>query len=144
MATPSATAVDFDAIAVGDEVPPFEVALTLQRMVMEAGVNRDFSPIHHDREIAQQLGAPDMFINTLFLQGMYEAAVRNWGGLGLRFVKMGFRMSTFNCAGDVLSCAGRVQDKSVGENGDKLVTIEMWTESPQRGKTTSGRVVIKL
>lgn len=143
MATPSATAVDFDAIAIGEEIPPFEVALTIQRMVMEAGVNRDFSPIHHDRAIAQQLGAPDMFVNTLFLQGMYEAAVRNWGGLDLRFEKMGFRMHTFNCAGDVLSCAGRVTDKSVDDEGKKLVTIEMWTES-QRGRTTTGRVVVSV
>lgn len=143
MATPSTTALDFDDISPGDEIPPFEVALTVQRMVMEAGVNRDFSPIHHDRAIAQALGAPDMFVNTLFLQGMYEAAVREWGGLALTFVSMGFRMHTFNCAGDLLSCRGAVTDKTIDDDGNKLVTIEMWTES-QRGRTTTGRVVVRL
>ena len=143
MATPSATTVQFDDISVGDEIPPFDVALTIQRMVMEAGVNRDFSPIHHDREIAQALGAPDMFVNTLFLQGMYEAAVREWGGLDLTFVSMGFRMHTFNCAGDVLSCRGEVTEKSTDTDGHQLVTMAVWTES-QRGRTSTGQVVVRL
>jgi acyl dehydratase len=143
MATPSTTAVDFEEISVGDELPPFVLALTIQRMVMEAGVNRDFSPIHHDREIAQANGAPDMFINTLLLQGMYEAAVRDWGGLDLHLVSMRFRMHTFNCAGDLLSCTGRVHEKQVDDDGNRLVTLEMWTES-DRGRTTTGQVVVRL
>ena len=52
-------ALVFDAIREGDELPPFSLALTLQRLVMEAGVNRDFAPIHHDPQIARATGAAE-------------------------------------------------------------------------------------
>lgn len=140
MATASVSERTFEEIEVGEEIPAFDVALTPQRMVMEVGVSQDYAPIHHDREIAQELGAPDMFVNTLFLQGVYEAAVREWAGLAMKLVSMQFRMNTFNCAGEMLTTAGRVTDKKE-EDGRKLVEIEMWTETPDNGKTTNGKIV---
>jgi acyl dehydratase len=147
MSTPASTTFRsraYEEIEVGDEIPPFDVALTPQRMVMDCGVNRDFAPIHHDREIAQALGAPDMFVNTLFLQGVYEAAVRDWVGLDARLRSIGFRMHTFNCAGDMLVCTARVSDKQVDEQGRKLVTLDTQTDTERAGMTTSGQVVIEL
>ena len=134
----------YDEIQIGDETPPFEVALTVQRMVMDCGVNRDFAPIHHDREIAQALGAPDMFVNTLFLQGVYECTVREWAGLDARIVSIRFRMHTFNCAGDMLVCTAKVSDKRVDEDGRKLVTLDTQTDTERAGMTTSGQVVIAV
>jgi acyl dehydratase len=147
MSTPTSTtfrSLSFDEIEVGDEIPTFEMALTVQRMVMDCGVNRDFAPIHHDREIAQSLGAPDMFVNTLFLQGVYEAAVREWVGLDARVVAIRFRMHTFNCAGDMLLCSGKVVEKNLDDDGRSLVTLDVQTDTPRAGTTTSGQVVISL
>ena len=132
----------FDDVAVGDETAPFTIPLTVQRMVMECAVNRDMSPIHHDRDVARAQGAPDMFVNTLFLQSVYEATARDWMGLSGRLRRMRFRMHQFNCAGDVLTAQGRVAAKEVVD-GRPLVTLEMWT-STARGVTTSGEVVVEL
>jgi acyl dehydratase len=132
----------FDDVQVGDELPPFEVALTVQRMVMECGVNKDWTPIHHDREVARAQGAPDMFVNTLFLQAMYEATAREWAGLDARLRKLKFKMKTFNCAGDNLAGMGRVASKEMID-GKPIVNLEMWTES-ERGVTTAGEVVLEL
>ena len=132
----------FEDVQVGEELPPFEVALTVQRMIMECGVNRDWTPIHHDREVARAQGAPDMFVNTLFLQAMYEATAREWAGLDARLRKLKFKMKTFNCVGDVLSGMGRVASKEVVD-GTPTVNLEMWTQS-DRGVTTFGEVVLEL
>ncbi|HEX4466719.1 MAG TPA: hypothetical protein VH025_05990 [Solirubrobacteraceae bacterium] len=146
MSTPASASFrsrTYDEISVGDEIEPFELALTPQRMVMDCGVNRDFAPIHHDGEIARALGAPDMFVNTLFLQGVYESAVREWAGLDARVLKIRFRMKTFNCAGDMLVCTGRVVEKNVDDDGQSVVTLDVQTDT-QRGTTTNGQVVISV
>ncbi|HEX3909467.1 MAG TPA: hypothetical protein VHW67_02035 [Solirubrobacteraceae bacterium] len=142
MPATSVSGRSYEDISVGDEITPFDVALTSQRMVMDVAVMRDFAPIHHDREIAQAHGAPDMFVNTLFLQSVYEVAVREWAGLDPRVVSMRFRMLTFNCAGEMLTVHGRVAEKTVEDDGRKLVRVEMWTDTDRNGTTTRGEIVI--
>ena len=39
----------FEEVEVGSEVPAVSIPIDLQQLVMEAGANRDFSSIHHDR-----------------------------------------------------------------------------------------------
>jgi hypothetical protein len=65
-------------IQVGDTLPEISIPITLQRLVMEAGANRDLSLIHHDTKVAQATGAPDAFANTFFLIGMFERLMREW------------------------------------------------------------------
>ena len=40
----------------GMELPTVSIPITLQRLVMEAGANRDFSLIHHDCQVADHIG----------------------------------------------------------------------------------------
>jgi acyl dehydratase len=139
---PTTRPLAFDDISVGDELPPFDVALTVQRMIMETAANHDAAPIHHDRDIARALGAPDMFVNTLFVQAVYEATVREWAGLAMRLVSMRFKMHAFNCAGEMLISRGRVAEKSNSDDGSR-VTVEITTET-SLGITTRGQVVIEF
>ena len=66
-------------ITVGLELPTASIPITLQRLVMEAGANRDFSLIHHDSQVARATGASGAFANTFFLMGMFERVMREWG-----------------------------------------------------------------
>ena len=126
-------------IRVGDAIDPFTVPITLQRLVMEAGANRDFSPIHFDADVARASGAPDAFTNTTFNETLIEAAIRRWAGLGARIRTIEFVMRDFNCVGDVVSAAGVVTAAS----DDGTVELEVWIES-HRGKTVQGRAVVVL
>ena len=84
-------------IAPGDELHSISIPITLQRLVMEAGANRDLSLIHHDRDVACATGAPDAFANTYFLMGMFERLMRQWAGPFARIRKIGpLRMMVFN------------------------------------------------
>ena len=127
------------AVGVGDEVPPFTVAITLQRLIMEAGANRDFSPIHFDQEVARASGAPGAFANTTFNETLIEAALRQWAGLDARIRTIEFRMRDFNAVGDDVSAGGVV----TATHADGTVELDVWIESG-RGRTVTGSAVVVL
>jgi hypothetical protein len=54
----------------GEALAPLAFPLSVYRLVVAAGANRDFNAIHHNSDYARATGAPDMYANTLFLQGM--------------------------------------------------------------------------
>ena len=116
---------------VGDTLPEISIPITLHRLVMEAGANRDLSMIHHDTKIAQATGAPDAYANTFFLMGLFERQLREFIGLKGRIKKIGpMQMKTFNCVGDVLVVKGTI----IAIAEDKIL-IEQTIES-DRGVTT--------
>ena len=121
MSSPSSRSVD--AVSVGEELPAVGFPLTVYRLVMEAGANRDFNSIHHNSEYARATGAPDMYANTLFLMGMWERCVRDWAGPGATILSLkGFRMRRFNVVGSTTTVAGTVTrvDTDSGEVGIRM------------------------
>lgn len=134
--TPSITEV-----AVNDELPSIEIPITLQRLVIEAGANRDFSLMHHDAGVARTTGAPDAFANTYFLMGMFERLIRQWAGTDARIRKIGpLRMLLFNAVGDTIQFKGVVEsfDKKAG-----TVSLSMWVDS-ERGQTVTAKALVEL
>lgn len=130
-------------VATGDPVPPYSVELTLQRLVMEAGANRDFAPLHFDRDAARTEGLPDVFANTMLLQTLFEVMLRQWMGLPGRIRKLGFRMHAMNYVGQTLSAYGVVastkEDAEIG-----VVEVDIWQQTPAQGKTVTGSAVVEL
>jgi len=128
-------------IQTGDTLPEISIPITLQRLVMEAGANRDLSLIHHDSRVAQATGAPDAFANTFFLMGMFERLMREWAGPAARIRKIGpLRMMIFNAVGDTVQFKGVVEsvDEAAG-----TVSLDMWVES-DRGKTVTSKALVAL
>ena len=135
--------LSFEEVEIGKEIPPVSIPITLQRLVMEAGANRDFSPIHYDGEIAQATGAPDAYANTFFILAMFERSLREWAGLRGTIRKIGpFRMKMFNCVDDVMTYKGKVKDK-YQENGNNIVKLDIWCET-HKGQTVTGEAIVML
>jgi len=133
----------FEDVEVGSEVPPVSIPIDLQRLVMEAGANRDFSSIHHDRDLAQASGAPDAFASTTFIMGMFERTLREWMGLQGSIKKLGpFRMMIFMSVGDVVTFKAIVKNKQK-EDGKGIIDLEIWAESP-KGQTAKGAAIVTL
>jgi acyl dehydratase len=126
----------------GAEVPPVAFPLSVYRLVVEAGANRDFNSIHHNSEFARASGAPEMYANTGFLLGMWERTVREFIGLGgsIRRIAV-FRMRRFNTVGGTVVVHGRVKSKR-REAGDALVDLEVWSELG--GETTVGPGIVTV
>jgi acyl dehydratase len=134
----------FEDVKEGDEVPPVVFPMTVFRLVVEAGANRDFNQIHHNTPVTQAQGAPDMYANNVFIQGMWERTVREYIGLGGRFKKTGpFRMRIFNNVGETVVTKGTVKRKWV-EDGDNLVELEIVSEHSRGTSVGPGPVVVSL
>ncbi|NIS88587.1 MAG: acyl dehydratase [Woeseiaceae bacterium] len=130
-----------DSIAVGDEIGPISIPITLQRLVMEAGANRDFSLIHHDADVARATGAPDAYMNTFFIAGMFERLLREWMGYrGVINSITNLRMKVFNTVGDTVTFSGTV---SALDNDSRTVVIEM-RSATGNGETVTAEATITL
>jgi acyl dehydratase len=128
----------------GDAIPPVVYHMTVFRLVVEAGANRDFNQIHHNTPATQASGAPDMYANNVFIQAMWERAVREYIGLAGRFKKTGpFRMRIFNTVGESVVTKGTVKRKWT-EQGEHLVELEIWSEHSRGTSVGPGPVVVTL
>lgn len=131
-------------VAVGDEVPVFTLPLTLQRLVMEAGVNRDFTPLHHDDEDTRRTGAPRSYANTMFIQAFIEAGLRTWMGDRGALRELRIRMISFNLAGTLCSTGGLVtRIVPSAAPGEAEVHLDVWVRSDGT-LTVTGTAVISI
>jgi acyl dehydratase len=134
----------WESVEVGERLEALEFPLTIYRLVVAAGANRDINAIHHNTDFARASGAPDMYANTLLLQGMWERAVRQYIGLGGTIRRLaGFRMNSFNCVGETVVVRGEVVRKwREGHHG--LVEIRMWSENGERVSVGPGAMTVTL
>lgn len=125
MSTMGAAGPAFEDVRAGDRLPTASYPLTVYRLVMAAGSNRDFNSIHHNSDYARSTGAQEMYANTGFLMGTWERCVRDWMGTGGRIRAIrGFRMRSFNYVGDTMRVLAEVQDARLdGEQGVVCVAI---------------------
>ena len=130
--------MNYDDVAVGDALPPLVVAITLQRLAMEAGANRDFARIHHDPDEARASGAPAPYANTTLVETLFEAGIRGWAGPAPRIRMLEFAMTAFNCVGDEVSAAGAVAAK---HDDERTVDLELWMETAN-GRTAAGSATV--
>ncbi len=134
----------FEDVAVGDEIPPLAIHLTIARLVVEAGANLDFSRVHHNAAVARATGAPQMYANNVFIQGWWERAVREYIGLAGRVRRVGpLRMRIFNTVGETVVTRGLVR-RVWSEDGEHLVELEMSSEISRGVSVGPGPVVVSL
>jgi acyl dehydratase len=130
-----------DSVSVGDATGSISIPVTLQRLVMEAGANRDFSLIHHDADVARATGASDAYMNTFFIAGMFERLLREWmGQRGVLNKITNLRMKLFNAVGDTVIFSGRVSDL-VEDAGQVVIDLRAETEN---GETVTAEATVTL
>jgi acyl dehydratase len=134
----------WEDLAVGQPVPAVRFPLSVYRLVVAAGANRDFNSIHHNSDWARASGAPDMYANVLFLQGMWERCVREFIGVGGGIRQLsGFRIGSFNTVGDVVTVQGSVA--RVWAEGDAgLAELRMWSQNRHGVCVGPGTVTVRL
>jgi len=125
----------------GDIVPPYQLWLSYQRIVMSVAVDRMFSGIHHNRDVARQGNLDDIIFNTRGYEMLLEVMLRRWIGLDGRIVKLGpAQMKAAGHPGDTLVAGGTVKAlEPHGAGGN--VTLDVWVDSP-RGRGTSGEATV--
>lgn len=144
MTAPATPAPVWEDVVEGEELPPLAFPLSVYRLVMAAGANRDFNSIHHNADYARATGAPDMYANNFLLQGMWERAVRQRIGLGGVIRRLsGFRMRIFNTVGDTVVVKGRVR-RTWLEDGQGFVEFELWSENSRGLSVGPGTMIATM
>ena len=109
-------------IAVGDELPPFELPVTSTVIVAGAIASRDFMPAHHDAVFARAQGAPDLFMNILTTNGYVSRFVTDWAGPEAMLRSIRIRLGAPAIAGRPLRFTGRVT-RADEEDGLRVIEV---------------------
>ncbi len=129
-------------VAVGDELPLFELPVTSTVIVAGAIASRDFMPAHHDSEFAKAQGAPDMFMNILTTNGYVARFITDWAGPEAMVRKIAIRLGAPAIPGQPLRFSGQVT--MAGQEGDERVVEVAIRAANDLGDHASGTVVVTL
>jgi acyl dehydratase len=131
-------------VSEGDDLPSIAFPLSVYRLVVAAAGTLDFNAIHHNSEYARTTGAPEMYANTMLLQGMWERCVREFIGLdGVIHRIAGFRMRSFSLVGETVVVHARVERKWL-EDGSGFVEIAIRSETDRGVTVGPGMVTVSL
>src|SRR6476660_2579161 len=100
--------LDWRTLWVGAELPAMVVPVTPTRVVAGAIASRDFMPVHHDREFANQQGAPDIFMNILSDTGYCSRFLTDWAGPDAMITNLSIRLGVPVFPGHTLTYTGAV------------------------------------
>ena len=134
--------VDFATVRVGDALPPLVIEMTATLVVAGAIATRDFMPVHHDRDYANQQGAPDIFMNILSDTGHCSRFLTDWGGPDAMIRRLAIRLGVPVHPGHTLTFTGRVT--SVALEGDEQVAEVEFRAVNELGDHVSGTAVLGL
>ena len=101
--------VALGAVKAGDALPELGYDVTATTVVLGALASRDWRPMHHDKDFAQQRnGVRDIFLNTPNQAAWFERYLTDWSGPLGRLARMKFRMKDSVFPGDRMIFRGSV------------------------------------
>jgi len=107
-------------VAVGTELPTLVIDITPTLIVSTAIATRDYQDVHHDRDLAQQKGSKDIFMNILTTNGFVGRFITDWAGPEALLRSVSIRLGAPNYPYDQMTMTGRVTDVA-----DGVVTVEV-------------------
>ncbi|MFF3055050.1 MaoC family dehydratase [Streptomyces sp. NPDC057909] len=124
---------------VGEELAPLEVAVTRTLIVAGAIASRDYQDVHHDAELAQQKGSPDIFMNILTTNGLVGRYVTDHFGPSAVLRKVAIRLGAPNYPGDTMVLSGTVT--ALDDDGTAEVTV---VGANGLGRHVTGKVTVSV
>jgi acyl dehydratase len=107
-----------DRVEVGQALPELSYDVTATTVVLGALASRDWRPMHHDKDFAQQRnGVRDIFLNTPNQAAWFERYLTDWSGPRGRLARMRFRMRDSVFPGDRMVLRGAVEKLERDEAG---------------------------
>ena len=135
--------VYFEDVQVGGEIPAISKGPIQQiQLTRYAGASGDFNPIHQDDEFAKAAGMGGVFGHGMLTMGFVAQSVTDWAGAG-SVRKIGVRFIGLVRLKDVITCRGRVLDKS-SKDGVHTADVELWAENQKGEKVVTGRATVGL
>jgi len=98
----------FDEVRPGDTLPALPVPITVALIASGAIATRDYFPGHHDKDAAQALGSPHVFMNILTTSGLAQRFIEEWAGPAAVFRDLKIKLGAPNYPGDTMTFTGEV------------------------------------
>ncbi len=103
----------YEDVVVGDELPELVIDLTPTLIISTAIASRDYQDVHHDRDLAQQRGSKDIFMNILSTNGFVGRFVTDWAGPEAVLQRVNIRLGAPNYPYDQMRMTGRIESKDL-------------------------------
>ncbi|MCP4007277.1 MAG: MaoC family dehydratase [bacterium] len=114
----------FEEVSVGQELPELVIELTPTLIISTAMASRDYQDVHHDRDLAQERGSKDIFMNILSTNGFVGRYVTDWTGPEALLERVAIRLGVPNYPNDEMRMTGVVESKEVvGERGRIEISV---------------------
>ncbi len=123
----------------GQALPEARIDITARLIVAGAIASRDYQDVHHDKDAAQSLGSPDIFMNILTTNGLVGRYVGDWAGGAARLKGIAIRLGVPNFPGDCMRLNGEVISVD-GGSGEVAVAV---TGSNRLGDHVTGTVTLQ-
>jgi uncharacterized OB-fold protein/acyl dehydratase len=98
-------------------LPAMTVDVSATFVVASALATRDFTPVHHDRDLAVANGSKDIFVNILTDNGLLQRYVSQWAGPQALLRQTSVRLGVPCYAGETLTFTGRVTSRTDTPDG---------------------------
>lgn len=124
--------VRFDAVSVGDELPPLRRIVTPEDVRAYAEASGDRNALHLDDAFARSVGFDGIIAHGMFTMGHMAACVVAWAGdpSSVTAISAQFRSSV--SMGQEMVAGGRV--RALDEQ-ERTATVELWVSSERDGRT---------
>ncbi|HET8994416.1 MaoC family dehydratase [Rhodococcus sp. SJ-2] len=109
------------ATTVGEKLPPLSIHGDPTFVISTALATRDFQDVHHDRDLAQQRGSKDIFVNILTDTGLVQRYLTDWAGPRAVVKSISLRLGVPWYAYDTLTLNGTV----AGIADDGVITVDI-------------------
>lgn len=131
----------WEDVQVGDRLPTLKLPITLKTFILAVVGERDFNPVHHNSSFARSsTGNADMWLNTMWHQGLFGRFVTDWTGPDSDFRSIWLHMVEFIHPGDTLTVEGEVVGVSE-RGGDHLVEIDISARTQRAAVACAGAVL---
>ena len=132
----------WEDVRVGDVLPEMRIDVTATVIVAGAIATRDFMPVHHDRDYAQQQGAADIFMNILSDTGYCSRFLTDWAGPDAMVTRLAIRLGVPVHPGHTLVYSGSVT--GTARHGDVGAVDIEFRATNEMGEHVSGTAVVTL
>lgn len=111
----------------GDTLPELAIEVTPTTVVLGALAARDWRPMHHDKDFAQERnGTEHIFINTPHNAAYFERYLTDWTGPRGRLGHIQFKMRASVFPGDTMVFHGKVEKTEIDAAGCGWAELSVW------------------
>ena len=139
----SKTLPSFDAIAVGDELPPLAMPpVTRHTLAIYCGASGDHNPVHVDSDFAKASGLDDVIAHGMLVMAYSGRVLTQWvPQSAIRQFQTRFMAMTR--IGDAITARARVVEKR-DAGAERCVLVEVSTANQHGEVKTTGSALIAL